>query len=188
MCYSGWIKWIGHQGPKNEQCYCFWISHPSVIDIDNRDSLSFFSFFFGSLEFLPLLRTLLQTCTFLAWDEQYQHSALIKSVQDELPAPQHVLWCGFCSTVLKMITVVNLVSPLSLLRASVEKDNRWWVTALSPGLAGFESEGWAARSVSQSSGSTARGDAACEGGTYKKNKKKQRWAWWDTSCLSFVNF
>lgn len=50
----------------------------------------------------------------------------------------------------------------------MEKDSRWWVSALSPGLAGFESEGRAARSVSQSSGSTARGDAASEGGAGKK--------------------
>lgn len=46
----------------------------------------------------------------------------------------------------------------------MEKDSRWWVTALSPGLAGFEGEGQAAQRVSQSSGSTAREDAACERG------------------------
>lgn len=54
----------------------------------------------------------------------------------------------------------------------MEKDSRWRVTALSPGLAGFEGEGRAARSVSQSSGSTVRGDAV-DG---KKNKKKKQQA------------
>lgn len=44
----------------------------------------------------------------------------------------------------------------------MEKDSRWWVTALSSGLVGFEGEGRAARSISQSSGSTAREDAAYE--------------------------
>lgn len=51
----------------------------------------------------------------------------------------------------------------------MEKNSRWWVTALSPGLEGFEGEGQAAQSVSQSSGSTERGDIACEGDI--KNKK-----------------
>lgn len=60
----------------------------------------------------------------------------------------------------KEITVATPVSPLSLLRAPTEKHSRWRVTALSPKLAGFEGEGQVALSVSQSSGSTARGDAA----------------------------